>query len=59
MAPMEEVSKKCPMCSQGGGVYVFGGTYTFTGCYIYNNKASNVRLGPSHSMAPMEDVSRK
>ena len=48
------------MCSQGGGVAVYyGGTADFTGCYIYDNDASYVRLGPYHSMAPMEDVSRK
>ena len=58
MAPMEEVSTKFPSCSQGGGVYVNGGTATFTSCYIYDNTISNVRLGPSHSMAPMEEMSR-
>ena len=46
------------MCSQGGGVAIDGVVATFTGCYIYDNEASCVRLGPSHSMAPMEDLSR-
>ena len=55
---MEEVSTKFPSCSQGGGVYVDGGTATFTSCYIYDNEATSVRLGPSHSMAPMEEVSK-
>ena len=55
MAPMEEVSRKCPMCSQGGGVTIYG-TATFTNCKIFDNTATAVRLGPSHSMAPMEEV---
>ena len=59
MAPMEEVSRKFPLRSQGGGVLVYGGTATFTGCEIHSNTASSyVRLAPPHSMAPMEDVSR-
>ena len=40
-------------------MYVNGGTATFTSCYIYDNEAYIVRLGPSCSMAPMEEVSRK
>ena len=61
MAPMEEVSRKCPSCSQGGGVFFTGGTATFTGCYIYDNQAYEyyVRLSPpSHSMAPLEGVTK-
>ena len=59
MAPMEEVSRKCPSRSQGGGVYVNGGTATFTNCEIYNNTVSSVRArGSPRSMAPMDEVSQ-
>ena len=51
------------MCSQGGGVAIYGvgqpTTATFTNCKIFDNTATAVRLGPSHSMAPMEAGSRK
>ena len=60
MAPMEEVSRKRPSRSQGGGVFVYYyGTATFTDCQIYSNTADTyVRLTLPHSMAPMEEVSR-
>ena len=61
MAPMEVVSRKCPSLSQGGGVYVSGtGTVvSFTDCSIFGNTATGyVRLAASHSMAPMEEVSK-
>ena len=57
-APMEVVSRKCPLRSQGGGVYVYG-TATFTDCEIHSNTATYVRPRPPPiSMAPMEEVSR-
>ena len=56
MAPMEDVPRKCPMCSQGGGVYVYSGTATFLDCEIHSNTASYVRLAPPY-IAPMEEVS--
>ena len=32
-----------PLCSQGGGVYVYQATVTFDNCDIYSNQATNVR----------------
>ena len=97
--PMEDISRRCPSRSQGGGVYVYYGTATLTTCQVYNNAVLYVSLCPHpipwppwkmffgtgpipcdamprlptrrpaaggmlppvmpHSMAPMEDVSRK
>ena len=39
---MEELSRKPPNCSQGGGIAILGGTVNINDCAIHNNQASPV-----------------